>query len=120
MKFRVVISFLVAFLMTLYSCTDRSKVVFNKTGWGTKEDWDYPERESMVDDLVKNHKIKGASHKEIVQLLGEPQGTDSSTVFYQVIMDFKGDIDPVYTKNLEITFNNDSIADRVMIKEYNH
>lgn len=120
MKFRIVISLWVAVLITLYSCTDRSKVAFNKKGWSAKEDWDYPERESMVDDLVKNHQIKGAGYKEVVQLLGEPQGKDSSTVFYQVIMDFKSDIDPVYTKNLEITFNNDSIADKVMIKEYNH
>ena len=110
MRLRVVILFLIPALMTLHGCTDRSKIAFNKNGWVTKEDWDYPERESMVDDLIKNHKIKGASYKEIVQLLGEPQEKDSATVFYQVIMDFKGDIDPVYTENLEISLDRKSVV----------
>ena len=94
------------------------KQSFDKQKWNDREDMDYPERNSIIDDLVKNHKIKGLKYKQLIELLKEPQGHDSLSVYYQIVMDFGNDIDPVYTKNLEVTFNKDSIVNNVYIKEW--
>ena len=108
-------------LLTLLSCREIIfKQSFDKQKWDARDDWDYPERNSMVDDLVQNHKIKGLKYKQLIALLNEPQGNgdDFLSVYYQIIVDYGWDIDPVYTKNLEITFNKDSIVNSVTIKEW--
>lgn len=93
---------------------------FDKEKWLEQEDWDYPRRDNMIDDLIKNHKLKGLSYKQMVELLGDPQGNarDSIGVYYRIVEDFGSDIDPVYSKNLSIEFNKDSIINKVTIEEW--
>jgi hypothetical protein len=108
-------------LLVLQGCREVVfKQHFDKQKWDEKEDWDYPVRNSMVDDLIKNHKIKGLKYKQLIALLNEPQGrgADSLSVYYQIVMDFGWDIDPVYTKNLEVSFNKDSVVNKITIKEW--
>ncbi|WPU94186.1 hypothetical protein SNE25_01435 [Mucilaginibacter sabulilitoris] len=96
------------------------KQSFDKQKWNDKEDWDYPQRNNVVDDLVKNHRLKGLNYKQLINLLGIPQGQseDSAGIYYQIVMDFGNDIDPVYTKNLLIGFNKDSIVNSITINEW--
>jgi len=97
-----------------------SNVPFDKEKWLEQEDWDYPRRDNMIDDLIKNRKLKGLTYKQMIELLGDPQGNaqDSIGVYYQIVEDFGSDIDPVYTKNLSIEFNKDSIINKVKIEEW--
>ena len=116
-----VISILSIAMLSIFGCRQlTSKVPFDKEKWLEREDWYYPRRDEMIDDFMKNHKLKGLRYKQMVELLGEPQGTtqDSIGVYYQIVEDFGSDIDPFYTKNLLIEFNNDSIINKVTIEEW--
>ncbi|MBD1366902.1 hypothetical protein IDJ77_24035 [Mucilaginibacter sp. ZT4R22] len=106
---KIVLIWLV-FLLT--SCVEStSKRKFNKTAWGEKIDWDFYQREPMLDDLLQHHQIKGLTRKQLIDSLGEPANYDDTTaMYYEIVTDFGSDIDPVYTKNLVIYLNKDSIA----------
>ena len=63
------------------SCTNTS---FNSVEW---KNWNNKEsfvRWDMLDDLINNHHLKGKTHKEIRDLLGEPDNgfTNSSDNYY--------------------------------------
>jgi hypothetical protein len=121
MSLKKVILILSMAMLSILGCRQlTSKVPFDKEKWLEREDWDYPRRDDMIDDLMKNHKLKGLRYKQMVELLGEPQGTtqDSIGVYYQIVEDFGSDIDPVYTKNLSIEFNKDSVINKVTIEEW--
>jgi hypothetical protein len=104
--------FLLSCIILFASCGDKTfKRKFNKSAWGKKEDWDYPGRVAMVDDLVKHHKIKGLFYKQLVDSIGEPANwADSTVMAYELVTDFGSDIDPIYTKTLIIYLSKDSMA----------
>ncbi|WP_295711628.1 hypothetical protein [Mucilaginibacter sp.] len=121
MWFKKVILILSMAMLSVFGCRRLTgKVPFYKEKWLEREDWDYPRRDEMIDDLIKNHKLKGLRYKQMIELLGEPQGNtqDSIGVYYQIVEDFGSDIDPVYTKNLSVEFNKDSIINKVTIEEW--
>ncbi len=92
---------------------------FDKTLWNSKEDWDYPYREAMVSDLIAHHHLKGLSCKQLIDSLGTPESlTDTDGVYYQIIMDFGSDIDPVHTKYLVFKLNKDSVVNDFTVKEW--
>ena len=104
--------------MTIFGCN--SQVKFDKIKWTTKE---YPEappeqRERMIKDLTTNYKLVGMSRMKVIDLLGEPDGTDDSTFFYDITVDYGSDIDPVAGKNLELYFNSDSVVNSVKVREW--
>lgn len=79
----------------------------------------FPNRKSMLDDVIKNHAIKGRSYRQIVELLGEEE-SEANKLYYNIITDYGWDIDPIYLKSLVITFDKDSIATGFEIKECKH
>jgi hypothetical protein len=92
---------------------------FDKKGWSQKEDWNYPQRENMVNDLIKHHQLKGLSYKQLTDPLGEPENfPDTSGIHYQLLMDFGDDIDPVHTKYLVFKLTKDSVVSGYRIKEW--
>ncbi|WCT11539.1 hypothetical protein [Mucilaginibacter jinjuensis] len=103
--------------MQIAGCQPNLK--FNKSEWSYKEDWDYPYRDEMLNDLTKNHKLKGLTFHQLIDSLGQPQadGTDNS-FFYETLIDFGSDIDPVHTKSLVIHLNKDSVVSGFEIKEW--
>ncbi len=74
----------------------------------------------MLDDLLKNHKLKGITYRQLCDLLGEPpkcEVCEKNTVEYDIVVDYDHEIDPVYIKLLEFTYDKDSIIINWRIKE---
>ena len=72
----------------------------------------YPNRDKMLNDLIKNHKLKGLTYRQLVEQIGEPEQNvsgDSNTVYYNIVTDYGHDIDPIYSKTLQLGFDKDSI-----------
>ena len=105
-------------LIGLFSCKDFGQTKFDKGRWITKDDMEFPYRNKMLKDLTTNYKLVGLKYNEIINLLGEPNYSDSSSFAYQVIEDYGTDIDPVYTKDLDFEFNKDSIITTFKIAEW--
>ena len=81
----------------------------------------FPNRNSMIHDLTTNYKITGLTYKQLIDLLGKPQGvidSNKNTIFYDVDIDYGHDIDPVYTKTLQIYFNSDSVVTAFNLEEW--
>jgi len=75
------------FLTILSVSCNNSNQKFDKKKWFAKEDWDYPYRDDIVDDLVKHHQLRGLPYKQLTDSLGEPENlTDTDGVYYQIIM----------------------------------
>lgn len=96
------------------------KTKFNKAKWNEKNDWEYPNRAAVLDDLLKYHQIKGLTYKQQTIQIGEPMRNDDDLThpYYDIIVDFGSDIDPVYTKVLSITLNKDSVVTGYEVKEW--
>lgn len=114
--------FLGACLLTFFSCGIGQKK-FDSTQWNKKSDQFYLNRESMVDDLMKNHLRKGQAYKEVILLLGEYNDistTEPYTISYEIMVDYGRDIDPVEGKDLYIKFTKDSTIVTYWLEHWKH
>ena len=105
--------------LTLLSCQRQQK--FDKAKWAEVADlMTFPNRKYMIDDLIKNYQLKGRKYNEIVKLLNEPQSKLDSTlqIFYDINVDYGWDIDPVYSKTLNISFNKDTVVKSFQVIEW--
>lgn len=104
------------------ACTNNQK--FDQIAWSEKGDLGiYPNREKMLEDLMNNHKLKGLTYKQLIDMLGEPEkysDEEPNTATYNIVTDYGGNIDPVYIKNLEVKFSVDSVVKNVNINEIRH
>lgn len=89
---------------------------FDKSGWNDYSDGIYLYREQMLNDLIENHKLKGLTYHQLVDLLGKPDGYDE-TVYYEVVVEYGSNIDPVYVKSLLFDLQ-DSVVSRYEVKEH--
>ena len=105
-------------LFGLFSCKDFGQIKFDKGKWRTTDDMEFSYRNKMLKDLTTNYKLVGLKHSQIIDLLGEPNFSDSSSFAYQVIEDYGSDIDPVYTKNLDFEVSKESIITAFKIEEW--
>lgn len=112
-RFQILLYFFV--ILTFASCNQK----FDKTAWNIRKDFDYPNRALMVDDLLKNYKLKGITINQLFDLLGKTE-IQNNEAYYNIITDYGTDIDPVYTKNLEFTFNEKGRVEKFKIKEWEH
>ena len=72
----------------------------------------------MAEDLLKTHKLIGLSHKQMLQLLGNPSNyADTTKTWYELSQEFDS-IDPISGKDLVISFNKDSIITDAIIREW--
>lgn len=110
------ISFLLFLIILLAACDQK----FEKSGWVCKDDMEYPKRRRMVNDLVENYKMKGMTYSQIINLLGDGEKgqNEENKLFYDIIVNYGIDIDPVYMKYLEINFTKDSIVNSFKIVEW--
>ena len=92
----------------LVSCNNSEK--FDKAKWQEQGDLKlYTHRKSMLNDLTKNHQIKGISYRQLINLIGVPENysdNEKNILYYEIETDYGYDIDPVYTKTLEIKLTN--------------
>jgi hypothetical protein len=109
---------LIILIIGMFSCNYFTETKFDKTQWMRKDDIEFPFRNKMLKDLTTNYKLTGLKYNEVIQLLGEPNFSDSVSFAYKVIEDYGTDIDPVYTKNLDFEFNKDSVITSYQIVEW--
>lgn len=110
---------LLAFVVAFFSCQQKQK--FDKTKWAEVADLiTFPNRKYMIDDLVQNYQLRGKTYHELVELLGAPQSELDSTlrVHYDIDVGYGSDIDPVYTKNLSIELDKDTIVKDFEVQEW--
>ncbi len=80
---------------------------FDKIKWATKEGPDYPYRDKMLNDLISNYELHGTKKDSLVHLLGSPDRSDSSYLFYRIAQERLGFF-PLHTKTLVIKLTKDS------------
>jgi hypothetical protein len=97
----------------LVSCGRANRQIkFDKAKWREMGDLaSFPARDSMLEDLVAHHQIKGLTYKQVIDSLGEPANyTDTGdSIQYDIITNY-GYLDPKSGTRLDIGFNKDSIA----------
>jgi len=108
-------------LISVISCknktNDKEEQKFNRSKWVIKEGKNYLYRDKMLNDVVYNIKLKGFRKDSVLQLLGQPDRTDTNYFFYIIDQHFFGDVPvPISTKSLVIKFINDTVEWR-KIKE---
>jgi hypothetical protein len=93
---------------------------FDKAKWNEQQDPAFPSpyRTGMLADLTAHYKLKGIKYADLVQLLGDPDLKDSSSLGYKIVEEYGRDIDPVYTRNLEFTFSKDSVITSFEVHEW--
>ena len=109
---------LLILLMVVLMSSCNQSMEFDSFKWKMKEDIEYPYRNRMLGDLTKNHNVVGLPYSQIIELLGVPQYEDSSRISYQIFHDYGVEIDPVYTKYLNLTLSKDSIITSFKIDEW--
>lgn len=104
----------------LFSCNNNEQIKFDKNKWDQQTDPLFPSsyRPKMLTDLTTSHKLVGLKYSQLMELLGTPDFTDSSSLSYKIEVDYKHDIDPVYTKDLDFTFSKDSIITSFKVNEW--
>ncbi|WP_134336189.1 hypothetical protein [Mucilaginibacter phyllosphaerae] len=104
-------------VVTLYGC-DIKKEKFTTRGWDDGDGIDFPKRNSMVDDLVATHQLKGLTYKQALGLLKYPQrnGSKEKSMEYEIVRKMDG-IDTIYAKSLVLYLNPDSVVSSYKIIE---
>ncbi|MEI9909371.1 MAG: hypothetical protein WDO71_06735 [Bacteroidota bacterium] len=102
---------LLGMLLMANGCGSKKAIKFEQKKWNEtiNRSSPSPNRERMLNDLLENHKLVGLTCNELISLLGDPNWNDSASLTYKIVVDFRGDIDPVYTKSLEFYFSKDSV-----------
>jgi|JI10StandDraft_1071094.scaffolds.fasta_scaffold53933_8 hypothetical protein len=78
----------------------------------------FPHRDAMLDDIIENKKFIGLNYRQLIDSLGYPNGLKDTLIYYDIVTDYGLDIDPVYSKDLIIMFDKDSVIRGVKIKEW--
>jgi len=95
---------------TLSGCQVK-KEKFTTKGWDDGDGLQFPKRDAMLDDLLANHKLKGLTFKQTINLLKYPQRTGfvKKEFEYEIVRKMDG-IDTVYAKSLVLYLNQDSVV----------
>lgn len=112
------------FLSVAISACGKKDREFTRELWSYGDGLEYPNRESILGDLLANHKIVGLNHYQLIQLLGNPQDRDVKNFkySYQIInngTEYNPKKNPVYKKDLLIYFSKDSIVTKTDLAEKN-
>ncbi len=94
---------------------------FDKEDWTVKVSDSYKYREQMVKDLMENHLKEGLSYDYIINLLGEPDNTESApekTLWYDIKKEAGNNDEPGKMKTLFVSINNDSLVSGLRIEEW--
>ena len=102
-------------LILTTSCQQR----FNSEKWKIEEDLrTYPFRDGMVADIIEDKTFIGLQYHQVIDSLGIPSGIEKNKVYYSIEIDYGTDIDPVYTKDLVLTIDEDSVVTEIKIEEW--
>lgn len=103
----------------LFYVTEWIKFKYDYNSWIEKGDLEtYPNRKSMVDDILKHLNLKGQTITEITSLLGQPDFIKHNEIGYKIDEDYGTNIDPIASTTLTLKFNHDSIITQVTKDEW--
>jgi len=99
------------------SCTFETK--YNKERW-QNSDSGFPSeyRDNMLNDLTKNHKLRGSTVQQLIKLLGRPDRIENNLIIYNIIIKYGGDTDVEYSKKLKLSFSKDSTITSCNVVEW--
>ncbi len=122
MNSRKIYFFLLQFgllVLILFSC-NKKEIKFDKSKWNEQTDPLFPStyRLKMLNDLTSNYKLVGLKYSQLIGLLGVPDNQDKITSSYNIVLDYGGDIDPVYIKELDFIFSKDSVITSFKVHEW--
>ncbi len=107
-----IIFFIFLINIFLFASSCHPQIKFDKDRW-LQKDAGIPssDREKMLTDITTNFKLVGMKYSQIIDLLGNPDYTDSMShsLSYSIIVDYGYDIDPVYLKYLDFSISKDSV-----------
>ena len=113
--------FLSLFILLFFSChrkQDTTPLKFDKTKWLIQEEKKYPYRNRMLKDLLDHQKLHGLKKAQVIDLLGQPNRTDTGYLFYTVDQKFFANTTfPLHVKTLVIKFGKDSLVEWRKIHE---
>ncbi|TWJ02377.1 hypothetical protein JN11_01349 [Mucilaginibacter frigoritolerans] len=115
------ITAIVALLLTVACNSIVKNEKFDKSKWTAKDDWDYPERDAVLNDLISHHQLKGLTYQQLIDSLGEPAnyGNKDDSVYYDIITNY-GYLDPKSGKYLVLPFNKDSVVTGFKVVEWHN
>ena len=100
------------------SCNQQVK--FDKNKWNEQIDPLFPSRyrAKMLNDLTVHNKLVGLNYRQLIESLGTPDNKDSNVASYKIVVEYGSDIDPVYTKQLMLSYSKDSAITSFKIVEW--
>ena len=95
---------------------------FDAKKWNDTEDnLTFEYRDAMLNDLLENYHLKGRNIDEMEKIFGKIDehnfSDEENRLCFQVLQKWNG-IDPVYTKYLNLKFNQNGIIDSIYTTEY--
>jgi hypothetical protein len=99
----------------------RQKKKFDREKWAYGDGLSFPQRDDVIDDLLKYHRLKGLTYHQVIDSLGAAQGKDSLQLTYEIV-------DTRYTrhsgaaqvKNLILHFSKDSVVVKADIYDHTY
>ncbi|SDP99487.1 hypothetical protein SAMN05428975_5029 [Mucilaginibacter sp. OK268] len=94
----------------------KRNIKFDRENWDYGDGLEFPNRDKMLEDLLKSYKLKGLKYQEVIHLLHRPQLSNTTEMVY--------DIDEItkkgkttYVKKLILSLKDSVVTD---VKVYEH
>ncbi len=96
------------------ACSGHKK--FDRENWDYGDGLEFPNRDAMLDDLLKSYKLKGLKYQEVIHLLHRPQQSSATEMVYDIDeISKKGKT--TYVKKLILSLKDSVVTD---VKVYEH
>ena len=93
-----------------------NSATFSPERWRIKDGFNYPYRNSMLQDLMTDEDFRSLKRPEVLQVLGEPNRIDTNYLFYRIEQKRLG-LWPIHTKTMVVKFTEDSLIEWIKIHE---
>ncbi|MBB6108442.1 hypothetical protein SAMN05421821_102321 [Mucilaginibacter lappiensis] len=100
--------------LSFAACKHHTK--FDRENWDYGDGLEFPNRDNMLDDLLKSYKLKGLKYQEVIHLLHRPQLSNTTEMVYDIDeISKKGKT--IYVKKLILSLKDSVVTD---VKVYEH
>ena len=113
LKYVLSISLVAVTIVAFSGCHREQNFTREKWDMSSDEGLTFQVRDGIVNDLLKNYKLKGVKYKQIVHLLRYPQFKDSTHFYYEIIDTHDNMHRPDHIKNLVFYMGKDSVITNV-------
>jgi hypothetical protein len=91
-------------------------IKFDRENWDYGDGLEFPNRNKMLEDLLKSYKLKGLKYQEVIHLLHRPQQSSATEMVYDVDETVKKG-KTTYVKKLILSLKDSVVTD---VKVYEH